>query len=403
MMKIRQTIRHPLGRFSVAVAALALLLMTVVVAAQVSAQSRTSQARPASAGDGRLLTVHDRGVTRTILTKATRIDQALADAGVRVDEHDHVEPARDHQLTATDYHVNIYRARPVVVVDGSTRTKVMTAQQTARQVAADANVALEDEDVVHLAPSRSILTDGASMILTVKRATALTLDLYGKPTTIRTQSGTVGELLREKQINLATNDRVAPAQDTPIRAGMSLRVWREGKQTITVEEAVEFKTEQTKDADKPVGYKQVTTPGKPGTRQVTYEIMIENGVEVTRRPIASVTTKEPVSQVEVVGAKDRFAQYVGGGSKDQWLAASQIPRDQWGYAEWLVQKESGWNPNAVNRSSGACGLAQALPCSKVPGNPHDPVNSLNWMNGYVTGRYGSWENAVAHSRAKGWY
>ena len=130
---------------------------------------------------------------------------------------------------------------------------------------------------------------------------------------------------------------------------------------------------------------------------------MKNGVEISRRKVASVVTKEPKKQIEVIGTKNAAMPYTGGGSKDQWLAASNIPRDQWGYAEWLVQKESGWNPNARNASSGACGLAQALPCSKVPGNPLDPVNSLNWMNGYVTNRYGSWENAVAHSKSKGWY
>ena len=91
------------------------------------------------------------------------------------------------------------------------------------------------------------------------------------------------------------------------------------------------------------------------------------------------------------------------GDKSSWLAASSIPQDQWGSADWLVTKESGWNPNAINRSSGACGLAQALPCSKVGANPHDPVVSLNWMNGYVNGRYGGWPQAYAFWQKNKWY
>ena len=91
------------------------------------------------------------------------------------------------------------------------------------------------------------------------------------------------------------------------------------------------------------------------------------------------------------------------GDKSSWLAASSIPQDQWGNADWLVTKESGWNPNAVNRSSGACGLGQQLPCGKWAGAWNDPVSSLNGMHGYVMGRYGSWANAVNHSKAKGWY
>ncbi len=184
---------------------------------------------------------------------------------------------------------------------------------------------------------------------------------------------------------------------------MSLRVWREGKQTVTSEEVVAFAVEQIKDADRSVEYREVQTPGVAGLRTVTYEVDIQNGVEVARTEIASITTKEPVVQVEVIGTKPNYLPYTGGGTKTEWLAASTIPTESWGYADYMVTRESGWNPNAVNRSSGACGLAQALPCSKIAGNPYDPVTALNWMNGYVTGRYGGWEQAYAFWITNHWY
>ena len=91
------------------------------------------------------------------------------------------------------------------------------------------------------------------------------------------------------------------------------------------------------------------------------------------------------------------------GNKHSWLSASNIPQDQWGNADYLVSKESGWNPNAVNPSSGACGLGQQLPCGKWAGAWNDPVAGLNGMHGYVMGRYGSWSAAVDHSKRMGWY
>lgn len=63
---------------------------------------------------------------------------------------------------------------------------------------------------------------------------------------------------------------------------MSIRVWREGKQTITADEDVDFKVQQIQDADQPVGYKQVQTPGVKGKRTVTYEIEVQNGQEVSK-------------------------------------------------------------------------------------------------------------------------
>lgn len=91
------------------------------------------------------------------------------------------------------------------------------------------------------------------------------------------------------------------------------------------------------------------------------------------------------------------------GSKADWLAASGIPADQWGHVNGIVTRESGWNPNAVNKSSGACGLGQQLPCGKWSGTWNDPVAALRAMHGYVTARYGSWAGATAFWNINHWY
>ncbi|MFC6324681.1 transglycosylase SLT domain-containing protein [Microbacterium koreense] len=85
--------------------------------------------------------------------------------------------------------------------------------------------------------------------------------------------------------------------------------------------------------------------------------------------------------------------YTGGGSPAQWMGAAGIAQSDWGYVDFIVSRESGWNPNATNRSSGACGLVQVYPCGKLA-NAYDPVVNLQWANGYANGRYGSWANAV---------
>ena len=95
--------------------------------------------------------------------------------------------------------------------------------------------------------------------------------------------------------------------------------------------------------------------------------------------------------------------YTGGGAPAEWMAAAGIAESDWGYVDYIVSRESGWNPNATNASSGACGLVQALPCSKVPGNGYDPVDNLRWATGYATGRYGSWAGAHAFWTNNHWW
>lgn len=363
-----------------------------------------TQAQSSDVSDiGRLITLHDRGVERVFVTDAMTVDGALEQAGVELDARDTVEPALDEPLVADEYNVNIYRARPLIIVDGAVRQKIITSAQTAEQIVRDADSTLHAEDQTELQRADDILADGAALQLVITRATPLTLDLYGKVMTVRTQARTITEFLQEKNIELGENDRVSASGTTAIAADMTIRVWREGTQTVTVDEVVAFEVEQVRDANREVGYSELRTPGVPGERSVTYEVMIQNGKEVSRTEIASVTTKEPAKQVEVVGTKPVTIPYTGGGTKSEWLAASIIPSESWGAADVIVSQESGWNPNAVNASSGACGLGQQLPCGKWAGQWNNPIDSLNGMHGYVIGRYGSWENAVAFKRANGWY
>ena len=69
----------------------------------------------------------------------------------------------------------------------------------------------------------------------------------------------------------------------------------------------------------------------------------------------------------------------------------------------LISRESSLNPQAINPTSGACGLAQALPCSKMACSLEDVDCQLAWIDDYVEQRYGNIDNALAFHSARGWY
>lgn len=73
----------------------------------------------------------------------------------------------------------------------------------------------------------------------------------------------------------------------------------------------------------------------------------------------------------------------------------------------LWQKESGWNHKAHNGSSGAHGIPQALPGSKMSSHGSDWATSartqIAWGLDYIANRYGNPSNAWAHSVSRGWY
>ncbi|WP_194396089.1 lytic transglycosylase domain-containing protein [Microbacterium atlanticum] len=81
--------------------------------------------------------------------------------------------------------------------------------------------------------------------------------------------------------------------------------------------------------------------------------------------------------------------------------------DQFACLVSLWHKESGWNYQAYNRSSGAFGIPQALPGSKMGSAGADwqtnPATQISWGLGYIAGRYGSPCGAWGHSQSVGWY
>ncbi|MFC8361037.1 lytic transglycosylase domain-containing protein [Streptomyces griseorubiginosus] len=91
----------------------------------------------------------------------------------------------------------------------------------------------------------------------------------------------------------------------------------------------------------------------------------------------------------------------------QSMAASMVPSGQFQCFSNIVDHESSWNYRAVNASSGAYGLFQALPGSKMSSVGADwqtnPATQIKWGLNYMDSRYGSPCEAWSFWQANHWY
>ena len=75
--------------------------------------------------------------------------------------------------------------------------------------------------------------------------------------------------------------------------------------------------------------------------------------------------------------------------------------------EYIYFKESTHRIDAVNKSSGACGIGQSLPCSKMsnvcPNWQTDYDCQDGWFTDYMKNRYGTWAKAMAFHKSNGWW
>jgi hypothetical protein len=100
-------------------------------------------------------------------------------------------------------------------------------------------------------------------------------------------------------------------------------------------------------------------------------------------------------------------------ARDQATAQSLMPdygfsvSSQWSCLDDLWQQESSWNYTAENAQSGAYGIAQALPASKMASVAADyltdPTTQIKWGLGYISDAYGTPCAAWDHEEADGFY
>ena len=153
-----------------------------------------------------------------------------------------------------------------------------------------------------------------------------------------------------------------------------------------------------------------------GTTSVRYRAKL--GTISTKEEIAAIAADTKNTDSATAAAAAAAAAAAGAvpttysGEDPRSLAKPLVAAQGWGDSEYqclvlLWNRESQWNPYAENASSGAYGIPQSLPGSKMASAGADwrtnPITQINWGIGYIKGRYGTPCSAWAHSSAVGWY
>lgn len=268
----------------------------------------------------------------------------------------------------------------------------------------------------------------------------------------------VADILDEKHIILLPEEKVTPDENTTIGANGEIvitektaqeevaeLVSNETEATTTEENANELSMEMISQAYNPITEKtivevqsipfetvtknvangasetkdQVLQEDREGKKEVTYRVKYQNDVEIERTEVSSVVLEEPVNKIVQVRAKQTTSRsssgrtYISGSVAEyQAYARARCSAYGWSTADFnclvaLWNKESKWNPNAYNSGSGAYGIPQALPASKMATAGTDYRTNyktqINWGLSYISSRYGSPSAAWSHSKSTGWY
>lgn len=394
--RLRLASRHP---FAVPFITFAVLL-TVAGAVYVAARQTDRLPKPT---DANIVIINHDKQERIVPSKRSTVGTLLGKLQIKLHEGDTVEPDINTVIDRDQFRINVYRAKPVQVIDGERTIFAYSAAKTPRSVAAQAGAQLFAEDRVITTPVQDFLrTGGISEQVYIDRARAINVDLYGTPLVLRTHAKTVRQLIKEKNIRLIKNDRVEPGLDTPISLAQKVSLIRTGTKVETVTEKIEMPVQSIADASLSYGTSAVRQQGATGEQVVTYQITLVNNVETGRSVIQKVINKEPVKHIVVVGSSLS-------GIKGDMARAGIAPSD-YSYVDYIVSHESGWCPTKAQGQYGRCppyagsvpagggyGLCQSTPGSKMATAGADwatnPVTQLRWCSDYAKRRYGGWAGA----------
>lgn len=131
----------------------------------------------------------------------------------------------------------------------------------------------------------------------------VTLVADGTSREVLTHAPTVRDVLVEARITLEAEDRVTPVEPSLVKDGMTIRVVRVETRTETENRQIPFDRRTVRDTSVAVGTTQLLEAGITGAEELTYRVVLEDGVEVDRRLVRRVTRREPRTEVILIGAQ----------------------------------------------------------------------------------------------------
>ena len=195
----------------------------------------------------KFVTIYEGREKLTVKTDAKTVGELLERVKITLGEGDKIEPSLESEIDVDNYFVNIYRARPVIVKDGIFEQYLMTASFDKKNVMREAGIEVYDGDEIKLTLNNNFLEMGIANVY---------------------------------------------------------EITRNGGREITEEEEIPFGEQRIKDYNLAPGVSEVRQLGEAGAKQIVYNVLYIDGVEVSREKIAETVVREPVVRIVAVGASE---------------------------------------------------------------------------------------------------
>jgi len=199
---------------------------------------------------------------------------------------------------------------PITINDNGLENIVFAQGDSVGEILANLGIKLNEKDVVFPSSKERFGFESKIIIL---RASEVTLICDGKTYKFYTLSRNVKEVLEEKRIVLAENDKIDMLNNRTIEQynnenplvypGVVIKIIRVKNKKIVEKKLIAFKTIYQNDPNLYYGETKLVQKGASGLEEETFEVTYENGKEIKRRLASSKVVKSPVNKIIKKGTK----------------------------------------------------------------------------------------------------
>lgn len=245
------------------------------------------------------VTIMKDGKKTEVKTHANTVRELLSEQNIRPNQHDLVKPGLDAKVT-DNMKVDYTEAKQITLtVNGKDKT-IWTTAKTVEQFVKEQQITLNEHDSIK--PNLTADLQDQEKIQ-IESAFPVKLVVGGKAQQVWTTSTTVADLLKQQKVSLGEIDRVTPAKTAKISGKTQVEVIRVEKVTDVVEEETPFAVVNRNDSGLTKGKERVVQEGKKGKLEKRFEVVVENGKEVSRKLISEKTLTDSSDKIVAVGTK----------------------------------------------------------------------------------------------------
>ncbi|WP_090749981.1 G5 and 3D domain-containing protein [Mesobacillus persicus] len=244
------------------------------------------------------------GQEKTIKTHADTIEDIFEELDISLGKEDYLSLAANTEVE-NNLEIVWKPAKQVQLIEDGKSKVYWTATDTVEEFLEEQTISLKEHDKLNPTLDTEIKQD---MDIDIQRAFPVKVVVGGKEQEEWSTSTTVADFLSQQGITLNDMDRVEPALTETVTDKTLVKVIRVEKVTDVVEEPIKFAVVTKNDSSLAKGKQKVVTAGQEGLVSKKYEVIIEDGKEISRELISETKVKDKEDKVVAMGTKEIAVQ-----------------------------------------------------------------------------------------------